>query len=278
MSGFDRLLCVVCGIEHNGTTFVANTIYSHPKIFSGFETGLLLKKNFNECKPYNKWIHKPGFHWGVEQSVEFDRITSFDEKFMRLFESKGSFHQNCNIQKEIHRSEYIVDKTPEYVYNLSYIRNNTPVDIPIIVVLKNFVNNYKSYVMKRKIPIWDLLRRVNNCYKSLQYVSRHRPKNVHVLSHEDIVKHPYMYEQFITMVINQRLDPADQFTFKSDKFLDKAKKMGITSSGAYELNSFTPESTVDVKLPRVSHLPALKIRYDHAISTLKTNLGYAPAM
>ena len=65
----DRLACIVTGMERSGTTYLSRIIMSHPKIWSGFECGVLLGNinNFYKNKPFCEWIEKRGWHFGLGQ-------------------------------------------------------------------------------------------------------------------------------------------------------------------------------------------------------------------
>jgi len=68
----DKLLCIITGPERNGTTYVEKIICSHPDLFCGFETGILLNHDFSKSQPFCKWIYHRGFQWGLRKDIKLD--------------------------------------------------------------------------------------------------------------------------------------------------------------------------------------------------------------
>ena len=70
----EKLVCIIAGPGHNGTTYLKNLLDSHPYIFSGFETGLSLDTDFEKCHPFKNMIFKDGFMWGMPKHINlFDK-------------------------------------------------------------------------------------------------------------------------------------------------------------------------------------------------------------
>ena len=110
----NNIIAIVTGPERNGTTYLSRLLYSIPDIFSGFETGILFNNDFTKCPPFDKWIHRGGYHWGVPEHINFNNTKlSFDDKYKLLFDNKGLHKNNSNIQQLIFNSKFIVDKTPK---------------------------------------------------------------------------------------------------------------------------------------------------------------------
>ena len=76
----EKLICIITGPERNGTTLVEKIVFSHPDIFGGFETGLLLDEDFSTCKPFNKWIYRGRWMWGLSRDIDLTG-KSFKEKY-----------------------------------------------------------------------------------------------------------------------------------------------------------------------------------------------------
>ena len=53
-----KILAVVTGMQHSGTTYLNNIINSHSRIMSGFECGILLGElnNFENIQPFSEWL------------------------------------------------------------------------------------------------------------------------------------------------------------------------------------------------------------------------------
>ena len=76
------LVAIITGPEHNGTTYLKNLLDSHPEIFSGFETGILMHDDFEKCLPFYNWVRGEGYHWGLPQTMNHG--TDYQTKFYVL--------------------------------------------------------------------------------------------------------------------------------------------------------------------------------------------------
>ena len=207
----DKLLCIITGPERNGTTLIEKIIYSHPDIFGGFETGLLLDENFNNCKPFCEWIYHGaglhGFHWGLNRKIDLTG-KSFKEKYDLLFKYKGSYHKSDPIQKLIYESKYLVDKTPAYIRNLEFVHKNIPNDIPIIIIIKNLEDDYISKVIKRNHPLsgWDEESKLT--LNSLKYIktTRKTHKNIFLFSYDNVAKYTDSFVENIKNILQHKID------------------------------------------------------------------------
>ena len=88
----NRLVCIITGTEHNGTTYLKNILDSHPNIYSGFETGFLLNDNFEKSVPFKNWVYNGNFHWGLPKNINlFDNTLTINDKYSLLLHNKGSY-------------------------------------------------------------------------------------------------------------------------------------------------------------------------------------------
>ena len=62
-----KIVAIVTGMQHSGTTYLNNVINSHPRIMSGFECGILLGnlRNFVNVKPFSDWLKEGNTHFGL---------------------------------------------------------------------------------------------------------------------------------------------------------------------------------------------------------------------
>lgn len=242
----EKLIVIISGPEHNGTTYFKRLLESIPNVYSGFETGFLLNENFENCLPWNEWIYRSDEHWGVRKEINFnDENLSFDDKYRLLFENKGS---GCGtIQKLIKESEFLIDKTPKYFYKLpTVIKNLNNNDIPIFIVLKNLNQHYISLCVKRNVSLRMFKKKINNCIKILEWIKNNPNYNVHIFEYDDLVE--YDFSEFIKTKINIKFDGnilydnflkkiPDNTNFK-DKFWKKNEKEIIFPEELNELSSY----------------------------------------
>ena len=200
----DKLLLIITGPEHNGTTVIEKILYSHPDIFGGFETGLLLNPFFSECKPFNEWIYMDKWHWGIPNSISFSDDLTFNEKYSLLYKHKGS--HNDDIQKIIRNSKFIVDKTPAYIRNLKFVRKNTPLNIPIVISIKKFLGYYNSYIVKRKGDLQEFIKLVEKTMINLIWLKDNINNNIYLFDYDDIIKNEKKFSEKIKQIIKFKVN------------------------------------------------------------------------
>ncbi len=188
----DKILAIVTGPEHNGTTYMSKLLYSIPEVYSGFETGLLLNPDFKTCKPWCEWIFDGGERWGVPKEIDFfDKNLSLDDKYKLLFKNKGSYCKTNIHQKLIKESKYIIDKTPTYIRNLKLIRENSG-NIPIIISIKYLEDYYISLCIKRRHSVSSFLKNhVEPVIENLTWIKEVKPENVFVFLYNDIIEEKF---------------------------------------------------------------------------------------
>jgi hypothetical protein len=233
----NELACIITGPERNGTTLFKKILDSHPDIFSGFETGILLNKDFSQCAPFCDWIYNKGAHWGLDRDISL-RGKSFSEKYDLLFEHKGSYYRECAIQNLIRKSRYLVDKTPAYIRKLKYIRENTCKDVPIFIIIKNFKNYYTSCVVKRKESEAVFLKKIQSTKYSLEYLNEiENSENIYLFQYEDVINNEPQLVNQIKRILSNRIDTSHDMS--SSLFEEKMQKMQVD----YPYSKWIPEST-----------------------------------
>lgn len=261
-----KLICIITGPERNGTTFVEKILFSHPDIFGGFETGLLLRKDFNTCKPFCKWIYSRGSQWGLSREIDLTG-KSFKEKYDLLFKHKGSYHDSDPIQKLIYESKYLVDKTPAYIRNLEFVHKNIPKDIPIIIVIKNLEDDYISKVIKRNwgytIPKRETETKAT--IKSLKYIETigKTHKNIFIFRYDEIVKYTDNFIEKIKNILQHKINTNVEMSIAG-----YVKKIGGADKGPYR--DWKPnELKSDEKFQKYKNL---QTEYDKLVNNLKEPL------
>ncbi len=204
----DKLVAIITGPTRNGTTYVKNVLDSHPKIFSGFETGILLNKNFEESKPFNKWIYEGGYHWGLPKHIQFKNNLTFNDKYVLLFNNKGSLEGP--VQKKIRESQFLVDKTPAYFKSLSSFKNvlqRFNKKIPVIISIKYFKDHYYSHMIKRSdFTEKQFMDEINNYLSILEFLNLNNQINVFVFLYDDIIKYNEKFNSKIKDIIKHKID------------------------------------------------------------------------
>lgn len=231
MNGFDKVVCILTGLEHSGTTFSQQLICSHPDVFCGFEAGIMCNDNFLHpaCIPFNSWIYEQGFHWGLDNKIKLSKQT-MGEKYQLLFDFKGSGHENCNIQKLIKDCNLIIDKTPRYFETpqlLHRVLRNTPPNIPIIVTVKDFGNTLASFIkwravapdfqefVKQSNKDWDefyrkrfnyALGRLSRLLETLKFVEKSFQRDrIYIFLHSDIAQNTDSYIARLQEILSYKL-------------------------------------------------------------------------
>lgn len=168
----DKLVCIITGPEHNGTTYFKKLLESHPDIYSGFETGFLLDDDFEKCVPFNKWVFDSTHHWDIPKDINlFDKNLSINDKYSILYHNKGSYQGK--YQQLIRESKYLIDKTPAYFHKLPEIYKRLDnKDIPILIIIKKYRYIFNSYVVKRNMSIESFKRRITTYINAMQWLKK----------------------------------------------------------------------------------------------------------
>ena len=261
-----KLICIITGPERNGTTFVEKIAFSHPDIFSGFETGLLLDEDFNTCEPFCEWIYRSGYHWGLSKEIDLTG-KSFKEKYDLLFKYKGSYHDSNPIQKLIYKSKYLVDKTPAYIRNLEFVHKNIPQDIPIIIVIKKLEDDYISKIIKRNyiknISSWEVKTKLT--IKSLKYIETigKTHKNIFIFRYDEIVKYTDNFIEKIKNILQHKINTNAEMSVAG--YIKKIGGYAWEPYGDWKSN----ELKLDEKFQKYKNL---QTEYDNLVNNLKEPL------
>lgn len=183
-----NLAVIITGMEHSGTTFLANILNnSIPNAGGGFECGLLLSKyspkNFVRVQPFYDWFCLPQDigHWGFSK-VQREHIistNSWNEAYSRLRDTYSEKHQFS--------IDLVIDKTPAYCYNLKKVLNRTSEQIPVLVTIKNIYTLYFSF-KKRNISFVCFSLVFLNFVNNLKIVNKNQ--RVFLVEHYSLVNDP----------------------------------------------------------------------------------------
>ncbi len=256
----EKVVAVVTGPEHNGTTYLKNLFDSHPYIFSAFETGILHHNDFSKCNPWNKWIHLGNFKWGLPKDKIIDNLElSIAEKYDILFKNKGSY--DGKIQKLIKESKYIVDKTPIYIRNLSNVYERIKCyNIPIFITIKYFKGYYSS-LKRRGCKDEQIVNLVEKTLENLIWLKNNKIKikNIYLFRYQDILKPNFINK--LKEIIKDRIDVGFEISY--DKYIEK---IGENTQRPY----FGWKKSKELNVP--NNMKELEKKYDKIINELKEDI------
>lgn len=198
----DKLICIICGMEKSGTTYLANLLNSHSNIFSGFETGILLGnlKEFNKIEPYNQWLSHGSFQWGLPDNFlkEIESL-NYNNIYEYIYDKKGSKYnyEDMTPQYFIKKSIFIFDKTPSYIYDLKYIYNKlNNTKIPFIIILKNFNDIYNSFINNSYITEQEFYYKILKVIETLNWIKKSSIKNIYIFSYDKFINDKQYIKKF----------------------------------------------------------------------------------
>ncbi len=179
------LIAIVSGMEHSGTTWLADLIRCHPKINGGFECGVLLGNSpadFPKIQPFYQWMLKARHptHWAVSPEA-MRRIVSapdWQTMYSRIIAASPLFNENV---------PWLLDKTPRYLPHLKTIMHK--VDVPVVVIYKPILYQYTSY-KKRNFTIEGFTAHYTAYIGGLFEAYKHFRERIMIVIHEDLVRQP----------------------------------------------------------------------------------------
>lgn len=149
MTNIRAIAAVACGMPFSGTTYLSRLMCAHPLIDSGFECGLLFgnrPQDFPDTGRYYRWMTDPNppYNWLFDEEELTDICQSQD-----FYQAYAKMVQYCHLFKG--DKQYVIDKTPAYVYELIEVMHKLP-ETPVVVVQKNALDQYYSF-KKREMGI-----------------------------------------------------------------------------------------------------------------------------
>lgn len=133
------LAAIVTGMEHSGTTHLANLIKCHPEIRGSFECGVLKAKSpsdLPQLSPFFEWLKLQGDRqWSLsdDQAEQLAQANEWDEVYRRI----------CEFSPLFRPGDLLLDKCPAYTSELKAILHK--VDRPCFVTVKRIVAQYASF-------------------------------------------------------------------------------------------------------------------------------------
>ena len=168
------LRTIVCGYERGGTTVLSSVLSQHPKLASGFESGLLLAPcpaDFlkSDYDVYNGSLIKNGWKISDKDIHYICSAPNWNQAYLRLRE-RSMLIKDKNI--------LLYDKTPKYMKHLNDILIRED-EIKAIVIIKQPAGVLWSWIKRRDsyIPLTNLEIKIM-CERYLDYSNGYK-KAIH---------------------------------------------------------------------------------------------------
>ena len=134
---------IVTGIEHAGTSLLAELLLQHPGLAGGFEGGLLLASEparFPEIDPWYEWMMDSveAGYWGIPES-QIHRVCQAD--------TWEAAYEAIRVTSPLFSGPLarLLDKTPAYQACLPQVLAKAPAATPCLVIEKTPVNLWRSF-------------------------------------------------------------------------------------------------------------------------------------
>ena len=259
-----KIVAIVTGMQHSGTTYLNNVINSHPRIMSGFECGILLGnlRNFGNVKPFSDWLKEGNTHFGLPDNY-LDEIKNlnYKEVYEYIQKNKGG-KNNCLYQDLIKKCPNFTDKTPAYIYEIQNIyRKIGHLKIPIIIVLKKYDEVYYSWVIKRKLSFDMFISNLRLCIESLKFISQNPDAHIYLIEYNDLITKKKKYNAKIMDIICTFNKKIPRENLHKEKYNGKIKY-----DDKYKEDKVSKTINVDTN----NH--ELKELYNHLIDLVKIKL------
>jgi len=180
---------------------------SHPQVWSGFETGIFLR-DF-ESVIQATWMTHDRWHWGIEAAdlKRINRTECYETKFRLLREAAGTKQRNSPfsfMRKNFQDSPYVIDKTPQYVYEIDDVLRKT--DAPVFMVYKDFPTYFRSQTFRSK-PIEKIKELRRRFVDSVKVALKNRTSNnqLFLFSLETYIQNSDECHRFFLTKIAERL-------------------------------------------------------------------------
>lgn len=262
--GDKKIVAVITGMQHSGTTYLNNIINSHSRITSGFECGILLKniKEFDTVKPFSDWLKTGKTHFGLPDDY-LDKIKNmnYEEVYAYIQKNKGSKNDSY-IQTLLKKCPYFTDKTPAYIYEIESIHKKIEtLNIPVIITLKKYDAIYYSWVIKRKISFDVFIFNIQNCIKSLTYILNNNCDDIYVYEYDDYILQKEVYNKHFMDIITKYNNKINIEKLFEEKYNGKMKV-----SEKYTNDSKFKDNIINIQVSEYQNI------YNNLIDKLKIKL------
>ena len=215
------LVAIVCGMPFSGTTYLSRLICAHPAIESGFECGMLFGKSpgdFKSTGRYYEWMmdHKPPYNWKLNQE-QLDEVCA-DADFQAAY---AKIVEHCELFNG--EKQFILDKTPAYVYKLKEVMTKTP-GVPVILVKKETMHQAYSFKKRKQSMDFFVSRyKAAELSKEETMADASLRKRILIIDFQDLIAYPgKSYRKIISFIA--RFNPSIEFNTDQIPELSKSLK------------------------------------------------------
>jgi len=181
----DHLVCIICGLEHTGTSLLVNILQDHKDIFripNGTEMGLL-------TPPSPRQLFDDEFMYWANIAVRTTRLSSQVLREVCDCDTFAEMYQRLGEKLNID-DKRIIDKKPSYVHNLMDIAEKSE-DVPIFITRKTLEGTIKSHAKRGKenSKTTELFK---SAYEDIvpKAIDKYGNDKINVIQYEDFVKEP----------------------------------------------------------------------------------------
>ena len=181
---------VVCGMEHAGTTLLAQLLRQHPHIETGYEVGALMHQSIEQFwnntgvwKQYND----PNYRYGLEQGWKLGDVGRQAVRSAKDWQNfYGQLHAHSPLVRD--KRSYLIDKTPPYQAVIDNIA--TRFDVPIVIIIKDPVLLFDSWYRRHQTQVIAMAQYYAGRAAATQRAKQLFPDQVFIIAYEDLVRFP----------------------------------------------------------------------------------------
>lgn len=259
-----KIIAVITGMQHSGTTYLNNVLNSHSRIMSGFECGILLGEvnEFHLIKPFSDWLKTDNSYFGLpENYLEEIKDKNYLEVYEYIQKNKGS-KNNSYFQTLLQKCPNFTDKTPAYIYEIENIYNKIKeLNIPIIITLKKYDEIYYSWVIKRRINFNIFIENLKKCIRSLRFILHNKINDIYLFEYKDYIEDKEIYNKYFMYIITKYNKKINIEKLFEEKYNNKIKNKKI----------YIEDKTLQHNLINIEQNEFSKI-YNNLIDKLKIKL------
>ena len=173
----DIVLCLVCGLQHSGSTMLGELLRAAPGVEGRFEAGLMAFDNFEQhrASPFRRFLLD---FWKLssEQIEEVYAADSLRDAYLKLREYSGF------------EGERIVDKAPRCALRLAEILKQC--DLPVLFTVRDPRAVLYSARKHVEWPVRNFADHYHNYVDTLVRARANFPGRILVVQYENFCKSP----------------------------------------------------------------------------------------
>ncbi len=156
----------------------------------GFECGILLNdlQHFEKAQPWYEWMQETTDigHWGIlpDNMKEICAAADYYEAYGLIKTYAGDVGAE-KVKECFQKAEYIIDKTPKYIYCLDIVMDK--IQVPFIVIKKDIRTQYRSH-KKRDGSLSSFIKKYERAMTGLRRAQTRYPDRILVVDYHDLLK------------------------------------------------------------------------------------------